>query len=81
MGVIFMRLGIAKIHQEPLPEELSDVSIKACNDLRTDALIRTDHLPVLFGVELGRELRGIDQVTEQHRELAAFGLGRGRDTG
>ena len=30
LGVVFMGLGIAKVHQETIPEELGDMSIKAC---------------------------------------------------
>ena len=52
LGIIFMGLGIAKVHEESIPEELGDVSIIALNHLRTHPLIRTDHIPVLFGVEL-----------------------------
>jgi hypothetical protein len=54
------------------------VSIKACDNVCTDALIRTDHVPVLFGIELGGEFCGVYEVTEHHGQLAAFGFGRGR---
>jgi hypothetical protein len=37
-------------------------------------LIRTHHVPVRFGTELGGKWRGTDQVTEHDRELAAFGV-------
>ena len=56
------------------------MSIKACNNLSTDFLVRTNDVPIVFRVELRGELGGIDQVTEQHRELTAFsvsGLRRG----
>jgi hypothetical protein len=76
LGVIFVSLGIAKIHQEPIPKELSDVSIKALDDLGTDAMIGTHHIPVLFRIELGGEFRGINQVTEHDGKLAPFGFGR-----
>ena len=79
LGVIFMGLGIAKVDQESIPEQLGDMSIIALDDLGTDPLIRTHHVPVLFGVELGGECGGVHQVTEHHRELAPFGFGRGRD--
>ncbi len=51
------------------------MSIEALDDFGTHLLIRTDHVPVLFGVELGGECGGIDQVAEHHRELAAFRVG------
>jgi hypothetical protein len=50
LGVIFMGLGIAKVHQEAIPEELGDVPVIAANHLRTSGLIRTDHVPILLWV-------------------------------
>src|SRR4029450_13308738 len=43
----------------------------------THPLIGMHHVPVVFGVELGGEFGGIDQVTEQHGELPAFSLWSG----
>ena len=53
LGVIFMSVGIAKVHQEPIPQELRNVPVIALDDLSTDFLVRTDHFPVVFRVELG----------------------------
>ena len=39
-------------------------------------MIRPYHVPVLFGVELGGQFRGIDEVTEHDGELTAFGFWR-----
>jgi len=80
LHIIFMGLRIAKIHEEPIPKELGDVPVIAANPLRTGGLIGTDYVPILFGVELVGESSGVHQVTEHHRELAAFGVryGRGR---
>src|SRR5262249_20742067 len=72
VGIIFVCLGIAKVHQKAIAKVLGDMSIKACDDLSTDLLIRSYPLPVLFGVELGGECGGIDQITEHHSELAPF---------
>src|SRR2546429_9790413 len=69
LGVIFMCLGIAKIDEETIPEQLGDMSFIALDDLRTDPLIRTDDVSIRFGVELGGEFRGVHQVTEHHGEL------------
>ena len=46
------------------------MSIKACDDLGADLLIRLDDFSILFRIELTGELRGIDKITEHHRELA-----------
>src|SRR5438067_5931977 len=72
LGVIFMCLGIAEVHEESIPEELGDMPIVALDNFRTSRLIGTDDFPVLFGVELGGKFSGIDQVAEHDGELAAF---------
>jgi hypothetical protein len=76
VGIILMRLGIPKIHEKPISEQLGDMPIKACDDLRTGSLIRTDHVPVLFGIELGGKFGGIDEVTKHDGELPSFRVGR-----
>src|SRR5262244_1609834 len=76
--IVLMGLGIAKIDQKPIPKQLSDVPVIAANHLRTGGLICPDHVPILFGVELAGEDRGVHQVTKQHGELPTFGFGRGR---
>src|SRR5262249_51455341 len=76
VSIIFMCLGIPKVHEETIPKELGDVPVIALNHLRTGSLIRTDYVPVLFGVKLRRKLGGIDQVAEHHRELPSFRVGR-----
>src|SRR5215470_11263276 len=75
MRIVFMGLGIAKIHQETITQELSNVSVKTLDDFRTRRLIRTDDFSIIFRVELRRQLGGIDQITEHHGELAAFRFG------
>jgi hypothetical protein len=72
--VIFMSVGIAKIDEETISEQLSDMSIVTLDNVGTHPLICTHHIPVLFGVELGGETSGIDQVTEHDRELTTFGF-------
>ena len=56
LRIVFMGLGIAKVHQETIPEQLGDMSIIACDDLRTDRLVGTDHVPVVFGIELPKRV-------------------------
>src|SRR5262245_59201368 len=72
LGVILMRLRIPKVHQETVSQELSGVSFVALDDFSADVLVGTHYVPILFGIELGGELGGIDQVTKHHRELTAF---------
>ena len=60
LGIILMRLRIAEVHKESIPQELSNVTVIASNHLSTGGLIRTDHVPVVFGIELAGEFGGID---------------------
>src|SRR5712691_11214344 len=76
LRIIFMCLGIPKVHEKPIPKQLGDMPIVTLDDLGTDPLVCTHHIPVLFGVELRREFGGIDQITEHHRELPSFRVGR-----
>ena len=71
-----MGLGIADIDEQTVPEQLGNMSFIALDDCNADFLVCTHDVPIVFGVELGREFGGIDQVAEQHGELAAFGLWR-----
>src|SRR5438132_8739436 len=72
LSVVLMGLGIPKIHQETIPEQLGDMSIVALDNLGTGGLIRTDHVSVVFGIELRGELRGVHQVAEHDRELSTL---------
>ena len=69
-----MRLRITKIDEQAVAEILGNMSLKALDDLSTGSLVGTHHLPQVFGIELAGERGRIHQVTEQHGELAAFGL-------
>src|SRR5262244_2701756 len=66
LGVIFVSLGIAKINEESIPKELGDMSIKACDDLRTGSLICTYHVSILFRIELRCKFGGFHQITEHY---------------
>jgi hypothetical protein len=48
--------------------------IKAGDHLGAGVLIGPHHLAQIFWIELAGESGRVDQVTEQHRELAAFGV-------
>jgi hypothetical protein len=74
LRIVFMRVGIAKIDQEPIAQELGNVSVKTLDNFGTRLLIGTHQVTVLFRVEPGGELRGLDQVTEHDRELPTFGF-------
>jgi hypothetical protein len=69
-----MRLGIAKVDEQPVAEILGDMPLKAADHLGAGLLIGPHHLSPLLGVELASEASRVHQVAEQHGELAAFGI-------
>jgi hypothetical protein len=81
LGVIFVGQGVAEIDQQAIAEVLGDMALIAGDHLGTGVLIGPHHLTPLFGVELAGQHRRVDEITEQHRELAAFGLCSGGGRG
>jgi hypothetical protein len=45
LRIILMGLGIAKVHEEPIPQELGDMPIVALDNFGTHPLICTHHFP------------------------------------
>src|SRR5215831_10331782 len=72
MGIIFVCLRIAEIHQEPISQELSGVTFIACDDLRTDFLVGSYYIPIVFWIQEAGELGRLHQITEHHSELPSF---------
>jgi hypothetical protein len=70
-----MGLWITQTDQQPIAQILGDVPVKALNDLGPGGLVSPHRLAQIFRVQLCGEGGRIDEVTKQHRELAAFGLG------
>jgi hypothetical protein len=70
-----MRLRPAEVREHPVAHTLGDVPAPALDYLSAATLIGTDHPTHVFGIELRRQLRRADQVTEQHRQLAPLRLG------
>src|SRR5262245_39560295 len=66
LRIIFMGMGIAKIDQETITQELGNVSVKTLDDFRTSRLIRPYHVTPVFRVELAGKFGRVHQVTEHH---------------
>src|SRR5215471_15259381 len=71
-----MRYGVAKIRQHVITPVMGEIAVKPLYDLRTGLIIGMYDLPQVFRVEVRRERSRVYQVTEQHGEVAAFGLRR-----
>ena len=78
LGVIFMGVGLAEVHEEPIPEELGDMPIVRLDYFGTNPLICTHHVTPVFRVELSRQGGGLHQIAEQDRELTALSFWRTR---
>ena len=78
LGIIFVRQGIAEVDEQAIAEILGDMPLKAGDHLGAGVLIGPHHLAQVFRVELAGEGGRVHEVTEQHGELAAFGLRCGR---
>src|SRR5262249_2380628 len=74
LGVVFVGLGIAKVHEEAIAEILRNVPLQALDHCSASTLVGAHDLPQVFGIELAREAGRIHQVAEQHGELTAFGF-------
>src|SRR5262249_41934696 len=55
LGIVFVRLGIAIVDQQAVPEVLRNIAVEALDDLCTRRLIGPDDLAVVFGVESSGE--------------------------
>jgi hypothetical protein len=75
--IIFVGVGIAEVHEETIAQKFSDVPVISLDDFSTNRLISMDNFPVLFRIELGREFRGVHEITENHGQLPSFRVRRG----
>jgi hypothetical protein len=74
LGIVFVCQGVPEVDQQAIAEILGDMPLKAGDDLGASLLIGAHHLPEVFGIKLAGQHRRVDEVTEQHGELAAFGV-------
>jgi hypothetical protein len=76
VSVIFMGLGIPKVYEQPIPEQLGDMPIVALDNFSTHPLICTHHVTPVFRVELSRQGSRVHEVTEHDSEVASFRIRR-----
>src|SRR5262249_26755683 len=73
LRVVLVGLWIPEVDEQAIPKILSDVAVKATNDLAAQLLIRTNDLVELFWIKLFREGSRIDDIAEHHGQLPPFG--------
>ena len=71
---IFVGGRPAKVDHEAIAEVLRHIAVPGLHRRHRRLLVGTHHGAVVFGIEVLGQLRRVDQVAEQHRDLAAFGL-------
>src|SRR5262249_10534965 len=78
MSVIFMCVGVPKVHQQSIAQELSNVTVKTSDNLGANLLIRPYHVTPVFWVELGGQFGRVHQISEHDRQLPSFSFWRMR---
>ena len=76
LGVVFMRHGVAKIDQHTIAEVLSNIAVILVNHRGTGLVVGPHDLPQVFRVQVPRQRGRVNQIAEQHGEVAAFCLRR-----
>jgi hypothetical protein len=75
LGVVFMGVGIAEEHQDPVAHEARDRAPVPADALGASSLVRAHDVAVLLQLEAVGQAGRADQVAEEHAELAPFGDG------
>jgi len=73
LGIVLMREGIAKIHQNTVAHVSRHESIKPVHSLGDAFLMRKNDPAQVFRVHVGGERRRANQVGEHYRDLAPLG--------
>src|SRR5262245_17947701 len=73
-----MCVGVPKVHQQSIAQELSNVTVKTSDNLGANLLIRTYHVTPVFRVELAGELRRVHEVAEHDGQLSSFSIANRR---
>src|ERR1700722_14898075 len=68
-----MSVRIAKVDQDPVSHVLGDVSTELAHGLFGAGRIGGKYVSQILGVHSGGQGRRSDQISEHHRDLAAFG--------
>ena len=76
LRLIFMGMGVAEVHQEPIAQVLRHIAIKVLYNGGGGFLVGTHDGAVIFGVKLAGERCRLDEIAEQHRDVPPFGLDR-----
>ena len=76
LGVIVMCFGIAERSHHPVAQVLCDTATEAFDGLRRCAVVASDDLPPLFGIEMAGNFGRADKIAEKYRQMAPLALRR-----
>ena len=69
---------VAEVDEQPVAQVLRDVAMMLTDHGVAHLLIGAHHVAEHLGIEPGSQAGGSDQITEHHRKLPTFRLGRAR---
>src|SRR5262245_17934685 len=74
LGIVLMRLRIAEVDEQAIPQVLGDMPAEALDNGHAGGLISPNHLAQILRIKLSGETSGIGEVAEHHRELSSLGV-------
>ena len=74
LGIVFVCLGIAKVHQQAVAQILRNIPVKALDHRGAGLLVVPHDVAPVFRIALPGEPGRVHQIAEHDRELAAFGV-------
>ena len=75
LGIVLVRLRVAEVDEHAVAHVLGDEAVEAGHGLGDAAVIRSDHLAQVLGIEPRRQRRRADEIAEHHSELPPLGGG------
>jgi hypothetical protein len=79
LGIVFMRLRPAEVGEHAVTQILGDVTFEPLDHGCGAVLVGAHDAAQVLGVDSPGEFGRAHEITEQHRQLATFGLERPRD--
>jgi hypothetical protein len=73
LGVVLVRPGPAEVGEDPVAQILRHVALEARDHFARRGVIALHERAPVLRVHAGREARRVDQVAEEHSQLAALG--------
>jgi hypothetical protein len=75
LRVVFVRLRISEVNQDPVAHIAGDKPARDLDNLCYAAMVGTDDPAQILGIKPRGQRRRADQIAEHHRQLPAFGIG------